>query len=365
MQGDPNYDYCWYAASTELDPHQEFYSSEEAMLAHIPGIQGRAATMGAALGDTIFGTGGKFGVDATLDLNTDTIETTLCLDSEESITPEPAPLPADANTLLAEQHTSEPTCVNPFTKTAPTSRGKLTSTFLFDSIVMPFLWTLQTLSLLQHALAPRTRQVLFTVLLLAGVLTFALPTIHDALGPRFHVTYAMSTNFGMTSSALKHYLLDSGCSTSIIADTHYLINIRPMAPTHVKGLTGVKTLDLQADLHLPVRTATNKQHTICVWSVFYDPDGHYNLISSDQLNASAYDVFLTTDPKLLSLHFKDEAGYSRHIPVSKVGKLFNIPVLHQHNPDQTSFVANCGTMSLEELVHLSMAHTPYTKLVSM
>mmetsp|Transcript_61737 Transcript_61737/g.127622 ORF Transcript_61737/g.127622 Transcript_61737/m.127622 type:complete len:569 (+) Transcript_61737:1829-3535(+) len=368
MQGDPNYEHCGYAGEEyiEIDPSQEYFTGEQALLAgaHIPGLQGRAATMGAALGHTIFGN--KFGIDPTAPLNTDTIETEFGTDNEATQIPEPAPLPPDSTCMFAEPETPARTCVNPFTKAAPTLRSKITSENVASCVVAPLLWLLQICSLMQHMHTPRTRNVVLTVFLVASLCTWVSPhTVNHTLCPRVTMSHALSASFGMTTSTLNHYLLDSGCSTSIIADTQYLRNIRPMMPVTIRGLTGTKVLDLQADLHLPVRTATNTQHTISVQSVFYDPDGHYNLVSSDQLNASAYDVLLTRDPRLRSLHFTDENRYPRHIPINKVGKLFNIPVQHPADIEQPCLLANCGNMSLEELFHLRMAHTPYGKLASM
>ena len=130
---------------------------------------------------------------------------------------------------------------------------------------------------------------------------------------------------------------------------------------HVKGLTGVRTLVMLADLHLPVCTATHVNHTIIVKDVLYDPDGHYNLLSADQLNESKYDVLLTSDSTLRSLHFKDSNGLARHVPITRVGKLYNVPVFDSRVHDLHTLAANCGSMTLEELFQLRLAHTPLSK----
>ena len=65
-----------------------------------------------------------------------------------------------------------------------------------------------------------------------------------------------------------------------------------MIPVQIAGLSGYKILYLKADLYLPVKTAGGQEHIIVIKDVFYDPQGHYNLISSDQLNMSSYNVRL-------------------------------------------------------------------------
>mmetsp|Transcript_62377 Transcript_62377/g.129465 ORF Transcript_62377/g.129465 Transcript_62377/m.129465 type:complete len:121 (-) Transcript_62377:204-566(-) len=79
-----------------------------------------------------------------------------------------------------------------------------------------------------------------------------------------------------------------------------------MIPVQIAGLSGYKILYMKADLHLPVHTAGGIAHTIIIQDVFYDPDGHFNLVSSDQLNATNYDVMLTANPAYSCLHFIDE-----------------------------------------------------------
>jgi len=69
-----------------------------------------------------------------------------------------------------------------------------------------------------------------------------------------------------------------------------------MIPVQIAGLSGYKILYMKADLQLPVYTAGGTAHNIVIRDVFYNPDGHFNLISSDQLNTTRYDVMLTHDP---------------------------------------------------------------------
>mmetsp|Transcript_61225 Transcript_61225/g.126463 ORF Transcript_61225/g.126463 Transcript_61225/m.126463 type:complete len:1000 (-) Transcript_61225:457-3456(-) len=355
-QGAQPHDAGDYAHYWELDPNQEFYEQEEAMLAHIPGTEGRAATAGDQFSSTIFGTG--FGYSAK---PTPLPDNNIPVDIHDTITDE------HESGFLSNNNTSNNICVNPFAgTTTPRQRWRNTATRIWDTLI-PVMWCFHTLLHIPSALGlPRTRSVMFAMIIAMVLLVGAFPTTAAQLcSPPFLNATALATNFGATTSALHKYLINSGCSTSIISDTRHLQNIRPCIPVHVRGLTGVKTLVLRADLHLPVRTATHCNHTLTLKDVLYDPDGHYNLVSSDQLNESKYDVLLTSNATLSSLHFRDSCNVSRHVPITKVGKLFDIPVFAHDEPDPIALVSNCGSMTLEELYHLRMAHTPLTKLAAM
>eukprot|EP00961_Rhodomonas_salina_P035227 473858-Rhodomonas_salina.1 len=56
---------------------------------------------------------------------------------------------------------------------------------------------------------------------------------------------------GANSTTLDLYLIDSGCTTSIIADGHLLSNFRRVAPVVIRCLTGDKTYNWTATLTLP------------------------------------------------------------------------------------------------------------------
>eukprot|EP00961_Rhodomonas_salina_P053132 712667-Rhodomonas_salina.1 len=84
------------------------------------------------------------------------------------------------------------------------------------------------------------------------------------------------------------YLIDSCCTTSIIADCRLfkLSDFRRVSPINIRGLTGDKTYTWMATLTLPVRTIQGKTRTHLLWieKVYWDETGHYNLVSSNQLN---------------------------------------------------------------------------------
>ena len=125
-----------------------------------------------------------------------------------------------------------------------------------------------------------------------------------------------------------------------------------MIPVQIAGLSGYKILYLKADLYLPVKTAGGQEHTIVIKDVFYDPQGHYNLISSDQLNLSSYDVMLTHQPQYRCLHFVDsDTDESKFVPITKVGKLYEIPTQSPTFHDHAAYFGQVGSMTLEELYH--------------
>eukprot|EP00961_Rhodomonas_salina_P025942 350508-Rhodomonas_salina.1 len=88
------------------------------------------------------------------------------------------------------------------------------------------------------------------------------------------------------------YLIDSGCTTSIIADPQLLSDFHCVHPVSIQGLTGNKTYDWTAMLTLPIRTICCDTHVLCIENVYWDETGHYNLVSSDQLNQSGFKVVL-------------------------------------------------------------------------
>jgi len=93
--------------------------------------------------------------------------------------------------------------------------------------------------------------------------------------------YCMQADSGMASG---RYFVDSCCSKTIVRDRHLLKNVRPLTmPARVAGLSGIKTINQQADLHLPVTNVNGKRTVIVLEKVYYDPDVKYNLVSVAEL----------------------------------------------------------------------------------
>ena len=69
--------------------------------------------------------------------------------------------------------------------------------------------------------------------------------------------YCLQADSGMASG---RYFVDSCCSKTIVRDRHLLKNVRPLTmPARVAGLSGIKTINQQADLHLLVTDVNGKQ----------------------------------------------------------------------------------------------------------
>ena len=85
------------------------------------------------------------------------------------------------------------------------------------------------------------------------------------------------------------YLLDSGCTNSIVCSQTYLVNLREMQPKTVKGLTGYKTYKWQGDLRLPLTDTNGRAHVMIIADVTYDPEGEVNLIATDDLTDVNWD----------------------------------------------------------------------------
>ena len=72
-------------------------------------------------------------------------------------------------------------------------------------------------------------------------------------------------------------------------------NVRPLTmPARVAGLSGIKTINQQADLHLPVTDVNGKQTVIVLEGVYYYPDVKYNLVSIAELAGLNYESRFNT-----------------------------------------------------------------------
>jgi len=60
-------------------------------------------------------------------------------------------------------------------------------------------------------------------------------------------------------------------------------------PARVAGLSGIKTINQKADLHLLVTDVNGKQTVIVLEEVYYDPDVKYNLVSVAELAGLNYE----------------------------------------------------------------------------
>jgi len=325
---------------------QSYFGAEIGMEAHIPGLDGRAAQLGNDFQQQVWGPyyGSQFGTTDKTDKPTFPDDMALNLDAP------------------------------PITRITPTKRPKFNPFLATLSMIQVLVCTLQLGTGLATLAAPRTRTAALSALITILLCTMLFPdSTHALAAPNNtfalcgtdHPSLTATNAFGLSSTTLTNYLVDSGCSTSIITDSTYLTNVRPMLPVQIAGLSGYKILYLRADLHLPVRTAGGEDHVITIHDVFYDPQGHFNLVSTDQLNNSRYDVLLTANPGHRSIHFTNSNHESRYIPIAKVGKLYQIPTLPPIYHDTAALIGQVGSMSLEELYHLCMAHTPLRKLAIM
>jgi len=101
------------------------------------------------------------------------------------------------------------------------------------------------------------------------------------------MVYCMQADSGMASG---RYFVDSCCSKTIVRDRHLLKNVRLLTmPARVAGLSGIKTINQQADLHLLVTDVNGKRTVIILEGVYYDPDVKYNLVSIAELAGLNYE----------------------------------------------------------------------------
>eukprot|EP00961_Rhodomonas_salina_P273186 3691251-Rhodomonas_salina.1 len=68
-------------------------------------------------------------------------------------------------------------------------------------------------------------------------------------------------------------------------------------PIRVKGLTGYKTYNLVGDMHFQLTTDDNSTIKILeVANVLFDPSRDINLIASEDINKTDWDVNLSANP---------------------------------------------------------------------
>ena len=160
------------------------------------------------------------------------------------------------------------------------------------------------------------------------------------------------------------YLVDSVCTTSIICDTRYLRNYRRVPQSAVAGLSCSKSYTWKADLHLPTLTSTGNINNIVIPDCFWDLDGLYNLLATDQLNEAGFTVTFHADRKSSAL--TKSTPNAMHIPMTKVGRLHNLNMpTSLESEHYHAFLGAFNNLSMEELFHLRMAHIPLPKLAQM
>mmetsp|Transcript_57331 Transcript_57331/g.117328 ORF Transcript_57331/g.117328 Transcript_57331/m.117328 type:complete len:1978 (-) Transcript_57331:6636-12569(-) len=260
----------------------------------------------------------------------------------------------------------------------PTTTHTILNWFTFLPLTLEFIILMCRRALPTHL--PRTHCATFGIMvMIIGFLLF-LPTTQSAPTHNKHHAYAFTT-FGLNSSTLDSYLVDSGCTTSIIADIRFLTDFKRIPPVSVTGLGGRKSYNWTATLTLPVKTIHGEVHHLTIENVYWDEDGHFNLISGHQVEEN-YKIVLDGDDSALyerRRHHLVAAHHPVKLPVAKIGRLYLLPIYWSGAtppsttwqaalaslPVDCSFNTNCGSMSLEELFHLRMAHTPIPKLAQM
>ena len=190
------------------------------------------------------------------------------------------------------------------------------------------------------------------------------------------VDNAYNFSHGCPNSAFSEYYIDSGCSKTMVSNPHYLKNIREAdAPTLMRGFNGSKTIELRGDLHIPLQTSTNESKTLILPDVHYDPTGQINLISTNDLKEQSWDINFSHHREREGLFYFDPllSKLTHRIAMTEHGSLRGLPVHHNKSEqpqlpvnETTSFAAHLfGNMTMEELLHLRMAHASPRKLARL
>mmetsp|Transcript_60023 Transcript_60023/g.123247 ORF Transcript_60023/g.123247 Transcript_60023/m.123247 type:complete len:378 (+) Transcript_60023:848-1981(+) len=235
--------------------------------------------------------------------------------------------------------------------------------------LLSLIWILPLLKTLFNAAAaiapplPRTpTAALSIILILSSIFVLFQPITLQSLAPFSNTAFVMAC---LTANSTVTYLVDSACTTSIICDTRFLRNYQCIKPTSVAGFSRQKSYNWKAELHLPTTTDKGERITIIIPNCYWDADGYYNLLATDQLNYAGYTITLPADKSQSSLTYvHPHTNDITTIPRSKVGRLHDLPV-HDRDLPYDAALVNTSNMSLEELFHLWMAHTPVTRLAQM
>eukprot|EP00961_Rhodomonas_salina_P227139 3071106-Rhodomonas_salina.1 len=143
------------------------------------------------------------------------------------------------------------------------------------------------------------------VLVLIMLLSLLAPAASSFVAPSFNSTLAglgiYNTNtialavFGISGATADTYFIDSGCTRTICCNACYMrnLNLRHVDPVLVKGLTGFKSYYIVCDLHFPLVSDTHQIQTLVIENALFDPSGDINLIASDNINATLWDVNLS------------------------------------------------------------------------
>eukprot|EP00961_Rhodomonas_salina_P081762 1099217-Rhodomonas_salina.1 len=120
----------------------------------------------------------------------------------------------------------------------------------------------------------------------------------------FNSTVIVLQALGISNATADTYFIDSGCLLTIVCNSKYMRNLRGIAPIRVKGLTGYKTYDMTGDMHFPLISDDNSMvQTLEYQNVLYYPTGDINLIASDNINTTNWDVNLSANPHCARLYF--------------------------------------------------------------
>eukprot|EP00961_Rhodomonas_salina_P121688 1638569-Rhodomonas_salina.1 len=125
-------------------------------------------------------------------------------------------------------------------------------------------------------------------------------------------------------------------------------------------------------MHFQLTTNDNSTIKILeVANVLFDPSGDINLIASEDINKTDWDVNLSANPFRSGLYYYPPGSTvpAARVPIGQAGKLLTL-ILDNHAVqvacnDPTCFNARCGNTALEELIHQSMAHYPIPTLAKM
>eukprot|EP00961_Rhodomonas_salina_P244769 3308066-Rhodomonas_salina.1 len=169
--------------------------------------------------------------------------------------------------------------------------------------------------------APHKLSFFSMVLIAIVLLNLLAPVASSYVSPVINSTLAefgiYNTNaialaaFGISSAMADTYFIDSGCTSTICCNSCYMRNLQYINPVAVKGLTGYKLVQM-----------------LVIENALFDPSWDINLIASDDIKATDWNVNLSANLQHCRLYkyYAGERLPTAQVSIEKCCKLHTLQI---------------------------------------
>ena len=183
-----------------------------------------------------------------------------------------------------------------------------------------------------------------------------------ALLSRSTPNQAATTPVQQEFSHMQPFFVDSCCFRTLTGPSPYVHDIQDLPRMfQISGYTGAaRTFTKGCTLKIPVSTDNDTVYELIIKDCLYDPNEQHSLISHRDLKALGFQILDSLKPKIFP---QSEPSQLPTIHLQESQGLPTLPVACTGSYDGLAFVANCGAMTLEEVMHLRLGHLPLQRLV--